>query len=42
MRGLALATLFLGLCLIEEDSVSVASWRDAVFIIAAITILMGI
>ena len=43
MRGLAIATLFLGLCLLKEDrGDAVASWRLSVFVIAAIAILMGI
>jgi len=43
MRGLAMATLFLGLCLLKEDrGDAVASWRLSVFVIAAIAILMGI
>jgi hypothetical protein len=43
MRGLALATLFLGLCLFEEKDTDMGTiMRIAVFVLAMIAILLGI
>jgi hypothetical protein len=42
MRGLALATLFLGLCLIHRDDEDVKDVRTAVFFVAVIIIIFGL
>jgi hypothetical protein len=42
MRGLALATLFLGLCIIHpDDSMAIAGIRLTVFLTALIVICLG-
>jgi len=41
MRGLALATLFLGLCLSKPDDAAV-TLRAIIFVIAAVVICVGL